>query len=72
MTRFPELFRELDAHLSSYGQSSLSKMVLWYGCDQYENEMDIEVGRGLKEPIPETSQVAGAQSLTSELTSSSL
>ncbi|WP_314588114.1 MerR family transcriptional regulator [Paenibacillus terrigena] len=53
MDQIPELFRILDGHLQSYGQSALSKLVLWHGCEQYEDEMDIEVARVLKEPIPE-------------------
>ncbi|MGI2296354.1 MerR family transcriptional regulator [Paenibacillus sp. GXUN7292] len=53
LRQIPELFRQLDDYLQRYGQSSLSRMVLWHGCEESEEEIDIEVARVLTQDIPE-------------------
>lgn len=50
--QIPELFRQLDVYLENYGLSSLSQMVLWHGCEECDDEMDIEVARILTHEIP--------------------
>ncbi|RAV14398.1 MerR family transcriptional regulator [Paenibacillus contaminans] len=53
LRQIPELFRQLDDYLGSYGLSSLSQMVLWHGCEESDDEIDMEVARVLAQKIPE-------------------
>ncbi|MCR8843621.1 MerR family transcriptional regulator [Paenibacillus sp. SC116] len=50
--RIPELFKQLDDYLGKLGLSSSSKIVLWHGCENSEDEIDIEVARPLTHEIP--------------------
>ncbi|MGE8203622.1 MerR family transcriptional regulator [Heyndrickxia sp. NPDC080065] len=52
LRQIPELFQQLDAHIGNSGQSSLSQMVLWHGCEEYEDDVDIEVARLLTHDMP--------------------
>ncbi|UHA72465.1 MerR family transcriptional regulator [Paenibacillus sp. 481] len=50
--QIPELFKLLDDHLGKLGLSSSSQIVLWHGCEESEDEIDIEVARPLTHEIP--------------------
>ncbi|QDS34194.1 MerR family transcriptional regulator [Brevibacillus brevis] len=43
--KIPELFQKLDDYMGRSGQSSLSRMVLWHGCEERDDNMDVEVAR---------------------------
>jgi DNA-binding transcriptional MerR regulator len=43
--QIPELFRKLDNQFMEPGPSSLTQMVLWHGCEESDDDMDIEVAR---------------------------
>lgn len=55
LRQLPERFRRLDDHLVSCGVSSLSQMVLWHGCEECEDDMDIEAARLLTHQMPSRS-----------------
>ncbi|MGE8036718.1 MerR family transcriptional regulator [Lysinibacillus sp. NPDC093692] len=48
----PEMLQLLDDYLGSFGHSSLSQLVLWHGCEECEDAIDIEVARPLTLDIP--------------------
>ncbi|MGG4396870.1 GyrI-like domain-containing protein [Paenibacillus thiaminolyticus] len=52
LEQIPELFQALDDHLGNSGSSSLSRLVLWHGCDECDDNIDIEVARVLPHPVP--------------------
>ncbi|MED1799211.1 MerR family transcriptional regulator [Brevibacillus porteri] len=43
--KIPELFQKLDDYMGRSGQSSLSRMVLWHGCEECDDNMDVEAAR---------------------------
>lgn len=43
--KISELFQQLDDHLGRCSQSLLSRMVLWHGCEECDDNMDVEVAR---------------------------
>lgn len=51
LSQIPELFRQLDSQLSSSAPSSLTQMVLWHGCDECDDDIDIEVARVLPQEL---------------------
>ncbi|MGD8189335.1 MerR family transcriptional regulator [Brevibacillus ginsengisoli] len=52
--QIPELFQQLDAYIGDIGQPSSSSIVLWHGCENCEDNIDIEVARPLTVEIPST------------------
>lgn len=52
LKQIPELFGQVDDYLGSFGLSSLTQMVIWHGCDECEDDIDMEVARVLPHEIP--------------------
>lgn len=52
LEQIPELFGRLDDYVKNYGQTLLSKLVLWHSCEECEDNIDIEVARVLTQDIP--------------------
>ncbi|MGE7111144.1 MerR family transcriptional regulator [Lysinibacillus sp. NPDC047702] len=52
LSEIPEMFRQLDQYIGSPKPHSLSQMVLWHGCEECEDEIDIEVARPLTIDLP--------------------
>ncbi len=50
--QIPELFKQLDKYIGKSGLPPSTQMVLWHGCEENEEEMDIEVARPLAHEIP--------------------
>ncbi|MGG4495704.1 MerR family transcriptional regulator [Brevibacillus reuszeri] len=50
-TQIPSLFKQLDHFIGSAGGASQTQMVIWHGCEECEEDMDIEVARLLTHPI---------------------
>lgn len=50
--KIPELFQQLDDHLGNSGLTSSSQIVLWHGCEECEDDIDIEVARPLTLDMP--------------------
>jgi DNA-binding transcriptional MerR regulator len=55
LRQIPELFQALDNHAGITGLSTLSQMVLWHGCEECEDDIDIEVARLLTQDMPSRS-----------------
>jgi len=56
----PELFRQLGNYVGNASVSSHTQMVLWHGCEECEDEIDVEVARllahSIQVPYPYTVQ----------------
>ncbi|ASB87284.1 MerR family transcriptional regulator [Bacillus sonorensis] len=50
--QIPALFGELDARFGKSLTASLPKMVLWHGCEECEDEVDLEAGYLVQRPFP--------------------
>ncbi|MFM1654980.1 MerR family transcriptional regulator [Brevibacillus sp. B_LB10_24] len=50
--QIPELFKQLDDYLRDSGQPASSRLVLWHGCEECEDDIDIEVARPLTHDMP--------------------
>ncbi|GKS13119.1 MerR family transcriptional regulator [Paenibacillus chitinolyticus] len=55
LRQIPELFEQLDEHLGHLGLPSRSQMVLWHGCEECEDDIDVEVGRQINHKISTSS-----------------
>ncbi|UVI29653.1 MerR family transcriptional regulator [Paenibacillus spongiae] len=55
LTQIPELFQALDDHAGNSGLSTRSQMVLWHGCEECDDDIDIEVARIVTSDMPSRS-----------------
>ncbi|UED70394.1 MerR family transcriptional regulator [Brevibacillus sp. HD3.3A] len=52
LKQIPELFQQVDDQLGNSVQPSTPQIVLWHGCEESEDEIDMEVARPLTLDMP--------------------
>jgi DNA-binding transcriptional MerR regulator len=51
-TQIPKIFQQLDCQLGNLISSTTTQIVLWHGCEECEDDIDIEVARPLTLDMP--------------------
>ncbi|MBU8785614.1 MULTISPECIES: MerR family transcriptional regulator [Bacillus] len=52
INRIPALFQELDGRFDKRFTASLPKIILWHGCEECEDAIDLEAGYLISRPLP--------------------